>query len=456
MFKLNIKDVVNSSVNDVNMTDISDTNDASASIVNNNDVINKIPTSSYYFDSSLLWHARLGHVYFKRMRNRANANLIPKLDSKNHKCQTCMHTKITRLSFPTIQRSSKTLKLVHSDVCDLHATPTIGGKKYFATFIDDYSRYCYFYLLHSKDEVLEKFRIYKSEVELKCDTRIKCLWTDRGGEYYDPRYFQSTEIPITTKGNNDDSFSDHQQVEPRRSTRQRRQRTFGPDIEMYLVEGDRKEAVNDEMDSIIGNNTWILVDLPPGSKAIKTLASINKLIIHQMDVKTTFLNDELEEEVYMEQPEEQVQMTKKLLSENFDMKDSGEADFILGIKILRKENRLITQFEVGSKLTYNTSRILAQNKYAKVIGILMYAMTCTRPDIAYAVGRLSRHTSSLGKEQWDARVFTYLKKTMDYGLEYNGDPSVLEGYTNASWITDQADYASISGWIFTLGRGAVS
>ncbi|GJX19015.1 hypothetical protein Tco_0221692 [Tanacetum coccineum] len=81
---------------------------------------------------------------------------------------------------------------------------------------------------------------------------------------------------------------------------------------------------------------------------------------------------------------------------------------------------------------------LAQNKYAKVIGNLMYAMTCTRPDIAYDVGRLSRHTSSSGKKHWDAvnRVFKYLKKTIDYGLEYNGDPSVLEGYTDASWITD--------------------
>ncbi|GJU36331.1 zinc finger, CCHC-type containing protein [Tanacetum coccineum] len=114
---------------------------------------------------------------------------------------------------------------------------------------------------------------------------------------------ESTEIPITTKGNNDDYFSDHQQVEPRRSTRQQRQRTFSPYFEMYLVEGDRKglireypiiynmdedpqtyseamkshdssfwkEAANDEMDSIIGNNTWILVDLPPGSKAIKSI-----------------------------------------------------------------------------------------------------------------------------------------------------------------------------------------
>jgi hypothetical protein len=48
--------------------------------------------------------------------------------------------------------------------------------------------------LHSKDEVLEKFKIYKTEVELKCETKIKCLRIDRGGEYYDPRYFESTGI----------------------------------------------------------------------------------------------------------------------------------------------------------------------------------------------------------------------------------------------------------------------
>ncbi|GJR12582.1 hypothetical protein Tco_0795234 [Tanacetum coccineum] len=45
---------------------------------------------------------------------------------------------------------------------------------------------------------------------------------------------------------------------------------------------------------------------------------------------------------------------------------------------------------------------------------------------------------------------------MDYGLVYSGDPSVLEGYTDASWITDKEDYASMSGWLFTLGGGAVS
>ncbi|GJV11719.1 zinc finger, CCHC-type containing protein [Tanacetum coccineum] len=168
-------------------------------------------------------------------------------------------------------------------------------------------------------------------------------------------------------------------------------------------------------------------------------------------------------------------MTKKLLSENFDMKDLGEADVILGIKILRKENRLMltqsyyienilkrfdsfnflpvsTPFEVGSKLTYNTARILAQNKYAKVIGSLMYAMTCTRPDIAYAVGRLSRHTSSPGKEHWDAvnRVFKYLKKTMNYGLEYSGDPSVLEDSTMVAEFIALASCCKEAEWLRDL------
>nr|GEV36966.1 zinc finger, CCHC-type [Tanacetum cinerariifolium] len=115
------------------------------------------------------------------------------------------------------------------------------------------------------------------------------------------------------------------------------------------------------------------------------------------------------------------------------------------------EERFFTEDATSKKfivfnLTYNTGRYLAQNKYAKVIGNLMYAMTCTRPDIVYVVGRLSRHTNSLGKEHWDAvnRVFKYLKKTMDYGLEYSRDPFVLEGYTNVSWITDQDDYVYIS------------
>ncbi|XP_073222612.1 secreted RxLR effector protein 161-like [Cicer arietinum] len=85
-------------------------------------------------------------------------------------------------------------------------------------------------------------------------------------------------------------------------------------------------------------------------------------------------------------------------------------------------------------------------------------MTCTRPDIAYVVGRLSRYTSNPSKEHWQAvnRVLKYLKGTINYNLVYSGYPSVLEGYTNASWVTYVEDHASTSGWIFNLGGGAVS
>ncbi|GJT81770.1 hypothetical protein Tco_1056112 [Tanacetum coccineum] len=88
----------------------------------------------------------------------------------------------------------------------------------------------------------------------------------------------------------------------------------------------------------------------------------------------------------------------------------------------------------------------------------MYAMTSTKPDIAYAVGRLSRFTSNPSRHHWHAitRVFKYLKGTMNYGLSYVGYPSVLEGYSDASWINHVEDSSSTSGWVFLLGGGAIS
>ena len=54
--------------------------------------------------------------------------------------------------------------------------------KYFITFIDDYSRYMYLYMLRSKDKALEAFKVFKVEVEKQCEKRIKIVRLDRGGE----------------------------------------------------------------------------------------------------------------------------------------------------------------------------------------------------------------------------------------------------------------------------------
>ena len=151
-------------------------------------------TSAPNLDNSMLWHNRLGHVHIKRMIEMSKSGLIPAFDINSEKCKTCMLTKITKQPFPNVNRKSDVLELIHSDLCDFHATPSLGNKKYIVTFIDDSSRFCYVYLLHSKDEALEKFKIYKTEVELQLGISIKCLRTDRGGEYMDSQYFQSVGI----------------------------------------------------------------------------------------------------------------------------------------------------------------------------------------------------------------------------------------------------------------------
>ncbi|GKF37084.1 hypothetical protein Tco_0113842 [Tanacetum coccineum] len=88
----------------------------------------------------------------------------------------------------------------------------------------------------------------------------------------------------------------------------------------------------------------------------------------------------------------------------------------------------------------------------------MYAITYTRPDIAFAVGKLSKYTSNLGTQHKQAiqLVLKYLKKTMDNSLICTGYHSVLEGYTDVRWISNTKDNSFTSGWVFLLGGGAIS
>nr|GEU57102.1 zinc finger, CCHC-type [Tanacetum cinerariifolium] len=169
------------------------------------------------------------------------------------------------------------------------------------------------------------------------------------------------------------------------------------------------------------------------------------------------------------------------------MKDMGEAGVILGIKIKRENKRIvITQsyhiekilkkfnredcsleyltffdeysHESGRKLKPNTGKPVDQLEYSRAIGCLMCAMTSTRPDIAYVVGRLSMFTSNPSRQHWKAitRVFKYFRGTKDYVLSYVEYPSVLEGYSDARWINHVEDSSSTSGWVFLLEGGIIS
>ncbi|KAJ9703199.1 hypothetical protein PVL29_004828 [Vitis rotundifolia] len=150
------------------------------------DIINNNASSSstYIVDSCDIWHGRLGHVNFSYMKKMVELSLIPKLSLENHgKCESCVESKTTKKSYKSIERESDLLSLIRSDLRDLKNTMTRGGKRFYITFIDDYSRYTRVYLLRNKGETRDVFIKYKNEVENQLSKKIKRLRTNRGEEY---------------------------------------------------------------------------------------------------------------------------------------------------------------------------------------------------------------------------------------------------------------------------------
>ncbi|RVW40555.1 Retrovirus-related Pol polyprotein from transposon TNT 1-94 [Vitis vinifera] len=132
-------------------------------------------------------------------------------------------------------------------------------------------------------------------------------------------------------------------------------------------------------------------------------------------------------------------------------------------KILRKFEHfdckpVSTPYNPNSQLKKNREHSVAQIEYAQIIGSLMYLMNCIRPDIAYAVGKLSQYTQSSNQDHWTVvrRVLKYLRDTINYGLYYSGFPSVLEGFSDANWISDLDEMKSTSGYVFILSGSVVS
>ncbi|GJR99732.1 zinc finger, CCHC-type containing protein [Tanacetum coccineum] len=479
-----------------------------------NDIGNAAFMLTFKLNNSILWHAKLGHVHFKRMQDMSKDGLIPAFDMDTEK----------------------------------------WNKKYFMTFIDDASRFCYVYLLHIKDEALDKFKVFKTEVELQQGSLIKRIRTDRGGEYMDTLYFQSVGIIHETTAhytpqqnvvrlldpklkslgergiecifvgyveysntfrfyvikpnesvsinsiiestnaifaenrfssvprpsqrsliNETEDIGDsvvpeevtgevvtqQPKADLRKGKRNRTIKNFGLEFQLYLIKETRDDVsdqhcycfnVEDDLktfDEAMKSqdyfDTYASVAHISTIRLLIDMASIYNWIIHQMDVKTTFLNGKLDEGVYMNQPqgfimpgnENKVDLTKKFLSSKFSMKDIREADVIL----------VSTPMDTSEKLIPNNGQVVSQLKYSRLIGCLMYVMTCLRSDIAFAVGKLSWYTSNPSTQHRQAiqRVLKYLKKTIDYSLTYTGYPSVLEGYTDASWISNIEDNSSTSG-----------
>lgn len=135
------------------------------------------------------WHRRFGHLNEHDLQHLMKNNMVLgvkfKENEKMNVCETCIEGKHTQNPFPkeASNRADKLLGRIHSDVCGPIRTQSLGGAKYFATFIDDKSRYTQIYLLKQKNEVKEAFLKFKAYAEKETECKIKILRTDNGLEY---------------------------------------------------------------------------------------------------------------------------------------------------------------------------------------------------------------------------------------------------------------------------------
>lgn len=110
---------------------------------------------------------------------------LPQFQRPSQVCEECVVGKQHRETFPAgkSRRAKQVLELIHSDICDPITPTSNGGKRYFITFIDDFSRKTWVYLLQEKFEALSVFKQFKALAENETKMSIKILRSDRGGEY---------------------------------------------------------------------------------------------------------------------------------------------------------------------------------------------------------------------------------------------------------------------------------
>ncbi|XP_035844178.1 secreted RxLR effector protein 161-like [Helianthus annuus] len=97
--------------------------------------------------------------------------------------------------------------------------------------------------------------------------------------------------------------------------------------------------------------------------------------------------------------------------------------------------------------------------YASVVGSLMYAQVCTRPDIAHIAGMLGRYQSNPGLDHWKAakKVLRYLQGTKDYKLTYRRTDNLeVVGYSDSDFAKCKDNKKSTSGYIFMLAGEPIS
>jgi hypothetical protein len=202
---------------------------------------------------------------------------------------------------------------------------------------------------------------------------------------------------------------------------------------------------------------------------------------------TVFLICYVDDIVILTTSQRALKAVKSILVGLYQVKDMGELDYFLGVKIEREHGRvrLSQKTYLGNVLTRfgmtecksapnpmaHPAGLMAKRApseaersemrstpFRAAIGSLLYLSTRTRPDITVAVSILAKHSQDPSPIHWQGvkRVMRYLKGTMNYGLSYSEGHSALTVYCDADWGTDDDDRRSRTGIVTFVGNNLIS
>ncbi|XP_019085320.1 PREDICTED: uncharacterized protein LOC109126311 [Camelina sativa] len=200
--------------------------------------------------------------------------------------------------------------------------------------------------------------------------------------------------------------------------------------------------------------------------------------IHQVDINNAFLQDD----IIIAGPPSLVQPFNVSIAAHFSLKDLGPLSYFLGIEATRSRQGLhlmqrkyvtellartnmfgvkpvATPMAQSPKLTLHSGTPLVDaTHYRKVVGSLQY-LSFTRPDIAFAINRLSQYMHQPTTDHWQAikRVIRYLVGTTTHGIFLRSDcPHTIHAYSDTDWGGDVGDCLSTNGYIVYLGGSPIS
>jgi hypothetical protein len=140
--------------------------------------------------------SHLGHISRGMIEHLVKESILPPLEfSDFEQCIDCIKGKYVKQIKKNAKRSAGILEIIHMNICGLLFIAYVDGYDSFIIFTDDYSRYEYIYPIKERSEDLDKFKIFKTEVENQHDIKIKIVRSDRGGGEYYGRHTPYGQIP---------------------------------------------------------------------------------------------------------------------------------------------------------------------------------------------------------------------------------------------------------------------